>query len=93
MVDAFSNNGGKGYFFRTAKLSQRSRVLRTSICRNLVSFCGKAGWEGRRLSGYQPQQKSALRIVQNEFRALFKYLKISLCEAGKFYYEIKIFIS
>ena len=54
-------------------------------------LCG-VNWEGRCLSGRQPPRKSALRIVRGEFRTLFNYLKISLCEAGKFYCEINYFI-
>ena len=65
--------------------------MRTSVCGNLVSFCAKSGWEDRCLSGRQPPQKSELRIVRGEFQALCKYLKISLCEAGKFYCEINLF--
>ena len=35
---------------------------------------------------------SALRIVRNEFSPLINHLKISLCEAGKFYCDINYFI-
>ena len=52
---------------------------------------GRDSWEGRCLSGRQPPRKSVLRIVRNEFRTLFKYLIIGLCEAGKFYYDINYF--
>ena len=74
---------------KSARFSNGEDIIALPVNEGIL--LGRDSWEGRCLSGRQPPRKSVLRIVRNEFRTLFKYLIIGLCEAGKFYYDINYF--